>query len=166
MIQQDSTTISLTGVNILLVEDGDTNRKLLRVTLSRNGATVATAENGKIALHLAAEQEFDVILMDMQMPIMDGYTATRILRDRGFAKPIIALTAHAMKGDREKCEEAGCSGYLTKPINLDTLVHTVRQATTATANDSSATQPHASGQLAHGNADSDRGAILVAGRRS
>jgi PAS domain S-box-containing protein len=146
VIHQESTTSSLTGINILLVEDGDTNRTLLRVTLSRNGATVATAENGKVALHLAAEQEFDVILMDMQMPIMDGYNAARILRDRGFAKPIIALTAHAMKGDREKCEEAGCSGYLTKPINLDTLVQTVRQATTATAGDSSATQPHASGR--------------------
>ena len=129
VIHQDSATCSLDGMKILLVEDGDTNRKLLRVTLSRSGASVATAENGKIAVHLATEQAFDVVLMDMQMPIMDGYTATRILRDRGFKKPIIALTAHAMKGDREKCEEAGCSGYLTKPVNLDSLVRTVRQAT-------------------------------------
>ena len=129
VIPQESDMSDLTGLNILLVEDGDTNRKLLRVTLTRGGASVATAENGKIALHLATEQDFDVILMDMQMPVMDGYTATRILRERGFTKPIIALTAHAMKGDREKCQEAGCSGYLTKPINLGTLVHTVLEAT-------------------------------------
>jgi CheY-like chemotaxis protein/HPt (histidine-containing phosphotransfer) domain-containing protein len=120
-------------MNILLVEDGDTNRKLLRVTLSRSGANVATAENGKIALHLAGEESFDLVLMDMQMPVMDGYTATRILRDRGFTGPIIALTAHAMKGDREKCEAAGCSGYLTKPINMDELLKTVLLATNGAA---------------------------------
>jgi PAS domain S-box-containing protein len=130
---QDSVDRSLSGMNILLVEDGDTNRKLLRVTLSRSGANVATAENGKIALHLAGEESFDLVLMDMQMPVMDGYTATRILRDRGFTGPIIALTAHAMKGDREKCEAAGCSGYLTKPINMDELLKTVLLATNGAA---------------------------------
>jgi CheY-like chemotaxis protein len=101
----------------------------LKVTLERSGAKVATAENGKLALQVAAEESFDLVLMDMQMPIMDGYTATRILRDRGFDRPIIALTAHAMKGDREKCVDAGCSGYLTKPINMDELVRTVLEAT-------------------------------------
>jgi CheY-like chemotaxis protein/HPt (histidine-containing phosphotransfer) domain-containing protein len=126
---QDVIDTNLSGLNILLVEDGDTNRKLIRVTLTRSGANVATAENGKIALQLAASEPFDLVLMDMQMPIMDGYTATRILRDRGFTRPIIALTAHAMKGDREKCEEAGCSGYLSKPINMDELVRTVLAAT-------------------------------------
>jgi PAS domain S-box-containing protein len=125
---QDTLNRSLAGLNILLVEDGDTNRKLLRVTLTRSGANVVTAENGKIALHLAGEESFDLVLMDMQMPVMDGYTATRILRDRGFTGPIIALTAHAMKGDREKCEAAGCSGYLTKPINMDELQRTVLAA--------------------------------------
>jgi CheY-like chemotaxis protein/HPt (histidine-containing phosphotransfer) domain-containing protein len=125
---QDTLNRSLKGLKILLVEDGDTNRKLLNVTLTRSGAEVGTAENGKIALQVAAEESFDLVLMDMQMPVMDGYTATRILRDRGFRGPIIALTAHAMKGDREKCVEAGCSGYLTKPINMDELVRTVLEA--------------------------------------
>jgi signal transduction histidine kinase/CheY-like chemotaxis protein/HPt (histidine-containing phosphotransfer) domain-containing protein len=127
--QQDTMDRNLKGLNILLVEDGDTNRKLIRVTLTRSGANVATAENGKIALHLAAEESFDLVLMDMQMPVMDGYTAARILRDRGFTQPIIALTAHAMKGDREKCEAAGCSGYLSKPINMDELIRAVLAAT-------------------------------------
>jgi PAS domain S-box-containing protein len=133
VMQQDTLDRNLSGLNILLVEDGDTNRKLIRVTLTRSGANVATAENGKIALHMAAAESFDLILMDMQMPVMDGYTAARILRDRGFTQPIIALTAHAMKGDREKCEAAGCSGYLSKPINMDELVRTVLEATDRTS---------------------------------
>jgi signal transduction histidine kinase/CheY-like chemotaxis protein/HPt (histidine-containing phosphotransfer) domain-containing protein len=135
LIQQETLSGSLGGVRILLVEDGDTNRKLLRLALTRACATVVTAENGKIAVDLAGNGGFDLVLMDMQMPVMDGYTATRILRERGFRQPIIALTAHAMKGDRETCEKAGCSGYLTKPIDLVTLFHMVREATGAAGGD-------------------------------
>jgi signal transduction histidine kinase/CheY-like chemotaxis protein/HPt (histidine-containing phosphotransfer) domain-containing protein len=119
---------SLEGLKILLVDDGETNRKLISLFLTRSGATVELAENGALALHAAEQAQFNVVLMDMQMPVMDGYTATIRLRENGFTGPIIALTAHAMKGDREKCEAAGCSGYLAKPVNMDELVRTVRLA--------------------------------------
>jgi CheY-like chemotaxis protein len=86
---------------------------------------VTAAENGQIGANLAMETTFDLILMDMQMPVMDGYAATTFLRQQGLTIPIIALTAHAMTGDESKCLAAGCSGYLTKPIDADLLVRTV-----------------------------------------
>lgn len=110
---------------VLVVDDGDTNRKLVRLVLQKKGAHVVTANDGREGLNAAIENDFDLILMDMQMPVMDGYTATRELRKRGFALPIIALTAHAMQGDMQKCLDAGCSGYLTKPIDPNKLVSTV-----------------------------------------
>ncbi|MCD0460095.1 PAS domain S-box protein [Roseiconus lacunae] len=109
------------GISVLVVDDGDTNRKLIRLLLERHGAKVRLAENGQVALDMVARNSFDVVLMDMQMPVLDGYSASTRLRERGYDRPIIALTAHAMKGDREKCERAGCSGYLAKPINADEL---------------------------------------------
>jgi two-component system sensor histidine kinase/response regulator len=115
----------LAGASILLVEDGATNRKLISLVLRRAGADVTTAENGEIGLVLACQQKFDVILMDMQMPVLDGYMATTQLRNRGVTTPILALTAHSMKGDEERCRAAGCTGYLTKPINSDRLLNTV-----------------------------------------
>ena len=121
-------SVNLQGVRVLLADDGETNRKLLQVFLARHGADILTVENGEMACQLAQSQEFDVILMDMQMPQMDGYAATRKLRASGYQKPIIALTAHAMKGDREKCTFAGCSGYLSKPVNVDELVREVEAA--------------------------------------
>jgi two-component system sensor histidine kinase/response regulator len=119
---------NLQGLRILLADDGETNRKLIQVFLSRHGANVQTVENGEMACRLATAEPFDLVLMDMQMPQMDGYAATRKLRSLGFDKPIIALTAHAMKGDREKCTYAGCSGYLAKPVNVDELIRTVEAA--------------------------------------
>ena len=110
------------------MEDGDTNRKLIGLLLQRAGAKVTMAENGQLGAELAMKGSFDVILMDMQMPVMDGYTATTVLRQHGLTVPIIALTAHAMKGDEGKCRAAGCSGYVTKPIDGDQLLRTVAGA--------------------------------------
>jgi two-component system, sensor histidine kinase len=118
---------SLAGAHILLVEDGDTNRKLVRVVLERAGAQVSVAENGRIGVDLALQHPFDLILMDMQMPVMDGYTATALLRQQGLTVPIIALTAHAMKGDQDKCLAVGCSDYATKPIDGELLVRTIAE---------------------------------------
>jgi len=114
--------------HVLVVDDGDTNRKLVRLVLERVGAKVSQAENGQQAVERAVSEHFDVILMDMQMPIMDGYTATAELRKRGISTPVIALTANAMKGDQERCEQAGCTGYLSKPIDQDLLLSAVAAA--------------------------------------
>jgi signal transduction histidine kinase/CheY-like chemotaxis protein len=120
-------------INVLLVEDGDTNRKLIKLILERAGARVTTAENGALGVEAAAKQQFDVILMDMQMPVMDGYSASSRLRDSGSRVPIIALTAHTMAGDREKCLAAGCTDYLTKPINAAQMFATIEHAIAAEA---------------------------------
>ena len=105
------------GVSVLLAEDGIDNQQLIQLLLHHAGATVELAENGRIAVEKALSHSFDVVLMDIQMPEMDGYQATRTLRQQGFQKPIVALTAHAMAGDREQCLLAGCNDHLTKPID-------------------------------------------------
>jgi CheY-like chemotaxis protein len=129
--QPSSSSSALDGLRVLLVDDGETNRKLIALLLSRANAVVEAAENWALAVHATEQGQFDVILMDMQMPVMDGYTATRRIRTLLYQGPFIALTAHAMKGDPEKCEAAGCSGYLSKPVNMDELIRTVRQSMSA-----------------------------------
>jgi CheY-like chemotaxis protein/HPt (histidine-containing phosphotransfer) domain-containing protein len=113
--------------HVLLVEDGRDNQRLLRMLLEDAGAKVDTAVNGKIAVELASTRPFDLILMDMQMPVMDGYAATMELRRKGLTIPIIALTAHAMSEDRSRCMASGCTDYLSKPINEEALLKTVNQ---------------------------------------
>ncbi|MBI3865941.1 MAG: response regulator, partial [Planctomycetia bacterium] len=119
---------ALPPIRVLLVEDGQTNRELISLVLTEAGADVDCAENGKVGVEKAGRDAFDLILMDMQMPVMDGYTATRTLRSQGCTVPIVALTAHAMRGDREKCLAAGCSGYLSKPVQIDRMIDAIREA--------------------------------------
>jgi PAS domain S-box-containing protein len=111
--------------NVLLVEDGRDNQRLITTHLKMAGCEVALAENGQIAIDIARTRRFDLILMDMQMPVKDGYTATAELRRAGFDLPIVALTAYAMAEDRTKCMAAGCSDYLTKPVDRGVLLKTV-----------------------------------------
>jgi len=128
-IMRDNTQPKLI-CRILLAEDVPDNQRLIGFLLRKAGATVEIAENGQIALDLAlaakrAGNSFDVILMDVQMPVMDGYEATQKLRSAGYTEPIIALTVQAMTGEREKCIDAGCDDYLTKPVDRETLLHLV-----------------------------------------
>ena len=107
---------------ILVVDDGDENRALLELVLGEAGLTVETAANGAEALEKVSGTEFAMILMDVQMPVMDGYTSVRQMRQRGIKTPVMALTAHAMKGVETRCLEAGYSSYLAKPINIEKLL--------------------------------------------
>jgi PAS domain S-box-containing protein len=109
------------GVRVLLVEDNPVNRQFALAVLKSVGAVVTVATNGAEAVQIAADAAHDVILMDCQMPVMDGYEATRRIRGAGSAVPIIALTANAMEGDRDRCTAAGMDDYLAKPIRPDVL---------------------------------------------
>jgi len=109
---------SLRG-KVLLAEDTPDNQKLISMYIKRAGATPVVVENGKQALDRALAEEFDLILMDMQMPVMGGVDATAKLRATGYQRPIVALTANALKEDRERSQRAGVDDYLTKPVDLN-----------------------------------------------
>ena len=116
---------------VLIAEDDEDNRQLIRTQLERAGASVEVAGDGAAATRqaMAADAEgrpFAVVLMDMRMPEMDGYAATRALREAGYRRPIVALTAQAMTGDREKCLAAGCDDFLVKPIDGRQLLEALR----------------------------------------
>ena len=131
-IENDSAG-ALEGVEVLLAEDGPDNQRLIEVMLRKAGATLTVVKNGREAVDLACgsvfgqrandpPRPFDVILMDMQMPVLDGYSATAELRRRGYARPILALTAHALVGDKRKCLEAGCDDFASKSIHQAELI--------------------------------------------
>ncbi|MCC6580950.1 MAG: response regulator [Phycisphaeraceae bacterium] len=128
----DPQSPTLTGVRLLLAEDNPENQQLITLMLRRLGATVDVAHHGQQAVdavHRAQESHgpYDVILMDMQMPVLDGYDATRTLRQSGYTRPIIALTANAMRDDRQRCLDAGCDDFATKPIVWSNLQTTIRK---------------------------------------
>jgi CheY-like chemotaxis protein len=112
----------LNSKRILVVDDVDDNRVLLRRFLEPSGVHVEMASNGCEALEKASQTELDGVLMDIQMPVMDGIATTEALRHAGFTKPIIAITAHSGREDHERCERAGCTGVITKPVTRDNLL--------------------------------------------
>jgi two-component system cell cycle response regulator DivK len=114
--------------NILLAEDNEMNRDMLSRRLKRKGFVVQVAEDGEKAVQMATANIPDLILMDMSLPLIDGWEATRRLKAAPATSgiPVIALTAHAMQGDREKALEAGCDDYDTKPVELKRLLEKMR----------------------------------------
>jgi signal transduction histidine kinase/CheY-like chemotaxis protein len=142
---------ALLHARILVAEDGSDNQRLILLFLEKAGAEVVVVENGRLAVERVEQEPFDLILMDMAMPEMDGYEAARTLREMGVEIPIVALTAHAMLGQRESCLEAGCSEFLTKPIDRRSLVEMIRRLLEKpppedeTANDPSGSEPQTAG---------------------
>jgi signal transduction histidine kinase/DNA-binding response OmpR family regulator/HPt (histidine-containing phosphotransfer) domain-containing protein len=118
-------------LRVLLAEDTPANQKLVTYVLSKRGHAVEVAQNGQQALDAVCQQDFDVVLMDVQMPVMDGFAATQAIRNLADPKkarlPIIAMTAHALKGDAERCLGAGMDSYISKPVKGEELVETVEQ---------------------------------------
>jgi PAS domain S-box-containing protein len=111
--------------HVLVVDDSPENRHLVKLVLEEVGLEVFEAGDGQQACDAIAAQHFDLVLMDMSMPVMDGYTATKLLRKQGRTLPIIAFTAHALKGFEADIMAAGCTGYLTKPIDIDFMLKTL-----------------------------------------
>ena len=122
---QETSSTSLESISVLVADDNQDNRRIYELFLKAAGAEVTLAKDGleSVQMYREAQRPFDIIVMDMRMPRMDGYTATKKLRGMGATMPIIALTAHTMSGDAERCIEAGCSGYIGKPIEREQFIH-------------------------------------------
>ena len=116
-------------VKVLLVEDNEMNRDMLSRRLIRRGYEVVFAVDGQQGVEMAGSEKPDIVLMDMSLPVMDGWEATRRIKSDTVlqALPVIGLTAHAMSGDREKAIEAGCDDYDTKPVELDRLIEKIQR---------------------------------------
>jgi len=117
----------LKGARILIAEDSKDNQTLIKLFLIRHGVVMTFVDHGEDAVREALNGSFDLVLMDIQMPVMDGRTATHTLRAQGYLKPIIALTAHAMREDRDLCLNSGFTDYLTKPIDAKVLASTIQK---------------------------------------
>ena len=115
-------------MHVLLVDDSPINRRFIGRALSNAGIRVSDAENGRVAVERAQTGGYDIILMDMQMPVMDGFKATTQLRLLGLTIPIIALTGHSKREDRERCLEVGCTDHLTKPVDTGKLLEALKRA--------------------------------------
>ncbi len=120
----------LTGTKVLVVDDSPDNQTLIKAILRHAGAEVETASHGGEAVEKATNGEYAVVLMDLQMPVMDGYEATRMLREQGYKKPIIALTAHAMKEEKDRTLASGFDNHVTKPIDQRALIKTIADFST------------------------------------
>jgi CheY-like chemotaxis protein len=116
---------SLSGIRVLIVDDAPDNRLLISRFLALAGALVTTASNASEGISIALAGDFDVILMDIQMPGMDGYEAVKRLRSLHYSRPIIALTAHAMQSDKDQCLRSGFDQYLTKPVSRPELIASI-----------------------------------------
>jgi len=139
-------------LNILLAEDGRVNQMVATLILEQHGHRVTVVENGRLAVDAHAGGDFDVILMDIQMPEMNGYQTTRAIRQREMEThahiPIIAMTANAMVGDREKCLEAGMDDYISKPIQADDLMHVLESNTRSHRSSNDTAEPQTTGPAA------------------
>jgi len=126
-VEPDTSTGNGFFGKVLAVEDSATNQRLIGLLLKQHGFKVTIAKDGKEAVEKALSESFDLILMDMQMPNMNGYDATKTLRRNHLKTPIVALTAKAMHGDREKCIDAGCNDYLAKPVKRKDLMEVIQK---------------------------------------
>lgn len=118
-------------MHVLLIEDSPINRRFIGLALSKAGIQVSSAENGQVGVEKATAEQYDAILMDMQMPVVDGFHASAHLRQLGLTTPIIALTGHAGEADRQRCLQAGCNDHLTKPLDAEKLIDTLKRLVVA-----------------------------------
>ena len=126
ILEIEKGSVMYTG-KVLVAEDNPSNQKLIAILLQKMGLEVSLADDGLEAVEQCDSQTCDIILMDMQMPNLNGYDATRQLRSHGIQTPIIAVTANAMTGDEQKCMSVGCDGYLSKPIDRNKLDELIGQ---------------------------------------
>ncbi|MEQ1824503.1 MAG: PAS domain S-box protein [Pirellula sp.] len=154
-----------TGVRILLAEDNIINQKVILATLGNEGHQVTVAQNGEEAVAAVSTKPFDVVLMDLQMPKLDGVAATAAIRERekktGHHIPIIAITAHAMQGDRERCLAAGMDEYVSKPVRLEELRQAIKNCMSLSTATTTTTRPEFSSQKTASKAMLDRESLMA-----